>query len=150
MSLWSHGLRARTNSLPFPTYPCCQPCSLIFGSSIDSPGIQTDRKSGAWALRGHHVSGRCASYTVASFRVPAAKPILICTSSLKKRPKGFPKTIRKCCEIGPKMIQIAKQKVAFIFSAGGSPDTAEKSEIRLYSYCCKQHSFLLQEQKMLR
>lgn len=28
-------------------------------------------------------------------------------------------TIQKCCELGPKIVQIAKQKVAFILSAGG-------------------------------
>ena len=30
----------------------------------------------------------------------------------------FSKTIRKCCKIGPEMVQIANQKVAFIFSVG--------------------------------
>ena len=42
------------------------------------------------------------------------------SETIQKQPKRVPKTIRKCCEIGPKIAQIAKQKVAFIFSAGGS------------------------------
>ena len=36
----------------------------------------------------------------------------------EKTIRNGPKTIRKCCEIGPKMVQMATQKVAFIFSAG--------------------------------
>ena len=39
---------------------------------------------------------------------------------IQKQPKNVSKTIRKCCEIGPKIIQIVMQKVAFIFSAGCS------------------------------
>ena len=42
------------------------------------------------------------------------------SETIQKRVKNVPKTIQKCCEIGPKMMQIAKQKAAFIFSAGGS------------------------------
>ena len=41
------------------------------------------------------------------------------SETVQKRFKNIPATIRKCSEIGPKKVQMAEQKVAFLFSARG-------------------------------